>query len=272
MKRRWLTRCWLNLLILSLVVETLCRLNRTMTLRQILDKYDRSLSSEGPELTRQPTFDGDMPPVEDIIAGVTEELAVPGTKQLERQAARGFERRWHTFRSQSASCVSDHLSCRPHSMVKQVATRLKWIPQTTTADQGILADECSHPLIARPVARSWADIDDEENATWSIVMRSQQPVYTAEGCLSTESRIVKRHRQIAQIKLGYQYMIDHIVHPERLDRPDTPDHTLDISKREWESLRMKWWKYYEEKVAVPAQPAQPSTSVTEDIASEIVQG
>ena len=71
----------MNLLILSLVVETLCRLNRTMTLRQILDKCDRSLSSEGPELTRQPTFDGDMPPVEDIIAGVTEELAVPGTKE-----------------------------------------------------------------------------------------------------------------------------------------------------------------------------------------------
>ena len=47
----------------------------------LVDRSDRSLTSEGPELTRQPTFDGDIPPVEDINAGLTEELAVPGTKE-----------------------------------------------------------------------------------------------------------------------------------------------------------------------------------------------
>ena len=77
----------MNLLIVAVVVETLCRLNRTMTLRipsadvSLLDSYDRSLTSEGPELTRRPTFDGDIPPVEDTNAGLTEELPVPGTKQ-----------------------------------------------------------------------------------------------------------------------------------------------------------------------------------------------
>ena len=77
----------MSLLILSVVVEPLCRLNRTMTLSipsanvSLLDRYDRSLTSEGPELTRQPTFDGDIPPVEDINAGLTEELAVPGRKE-----------------------------------------------------------------------------------------------------------------------------------------------------------------------------------------------
>ena len=58
-----------------------------MTLRipsadvSLLDSYDRSLTSEGPELTRRPTFDGDIPPVEDTNAGLAEELPVPGTKQ-----------------------------------------------------------------------------------------------------------------------------------------------------------------------------------------------
>ena len=47
----------------------------------LLDNYDRSLSSEGPEVTRRPTYDGVIPPVEGIIAGMTEELAVPGTKE-----------------------------------------------------------------------------------------------------------------------------------------------------------------------------------------------
>ena len=47
----------------------------------LLDRYDRSLASEGPELTRRPTFDGDIPPVEGINAGLTEELPVPGTKE-----------------------------------------------------------------------------------------------------------------------------------------------------------------------------------------------
>ena len=62
-----------------------------MTLRipsadvSLLDSYDRSLTSEGPELTRRPTFDGDIPPVEDTNAGLTEELPVPGTKQERRE-------------------------------------------------------------------------------------------------------------------------------------------------------------------------------------------
>ena len=47
----------------------------------LLDRYDRSLTSEGPELTRRPTFDGDIPPVEDVNAGLPQELAVPGTKE-----------------------------------------------------------------------------------------------------------------------------------------------------------------------------------------------
>ena len=47
----------------------------------LVDRSDRSLTSEGAELTRQPTFDGDIPPVEDINAGLTEELPVPGTKE-----------------------------------------------------------------------------------------------------------------------------------------------------------------------------------------------
>ena len=47
----------------------------------LLDRYDCSLTSEGPELTRIPTFNGDIPPVEDINAGLTEELPVPGTKE-----------------------------------------------------------------------------------------------------------------------------------------------------------------------------------------------
>ena len=47
----------------------------------LLDRYDRSLTSEGSELNRQPTFDGDIPPVEDINVGLTEELPVPGTKE-----------------------------------------------------------------------------------------------------------------------------------------------------------------------------------------------